>query len=188
MKPGRARSRKSFAMDAQYLYDLIKMVGETDLAEVHLESGDFKLKIVKRFAAPDMVVSAPQAMMPPVVVPPHFPSAPALAPAPAPAQASAPPDPPAPPANAPKAASSGSIVTIKSPMIGTFYRASGPDKPPFVNVGDIVRVGTVVCIVEAMKLFNEIESDVEGRVVRILVDNAKPVEYEQPLFEIDTAI
>ncbi len=170
-------------MDAQYLYDLIKMVGETDLAEVHLESGDFKLKIVKRFAAPEMVVSAPPAMMPPVVVPPNFVSAPA-APPPLPVQTPAAPAAPAPSAPA----SSGNIVTVKSPMIGTFYRAPGPDKPPFVNVGDVVRVGSVLCIIEAMKLFNEIESDVEGRVVRILVDNAKPVEYEQPLFEIDTAV
>jgi len=77
---------------------------------------------------------------------------------------------------------------VKSPMIGTFYRSPAPDKPPFVNIGDIVEVGQTLCIIEAMKLFNEIESDVKGRVVKILVENATPVEYDQPLFLIDTNI
>jgi acetyl-CoA carboxylase biotin carboxyl carrier protein len=77
---------------------------------------------------------------------------------------------------------------VKSPMIGTFYRSPAPDKPPFVNIGDIVEVGQPLCIIEAMKLFNEIESDVKGRIVKILVENATPVEYDQPLFLIDTNI
>ncbi|MCX8080914.1 MAG: acetyl-CoA carboxylase biotin carboxyl carrier protein [Bacteroidia bacterium] len=76
-------------------------------------------------------------------------------------------------------------VTIKSPMIGTFYRSPSPDKPPFVNVGDEIKQGQTVCIIEAMKLFNEIESDVSGRIVKVLVDNATPVEYDQPLFLVD---
>jgi acetyl-CoA carboxylase biotin carboxyl carrier protein len=172
-------------MDAQNIYELIKLVGETDLAEVHLESGEFKLKIVKRFAAPEIAATmpVPPMPMPTPVLAPQFPAAP-MAPPAVPPPAAAPPPSPAPA----KPSAGGNIVTIKSPMIGTFYRAPGPDKPPFVNVGDMVRVGSVLCIIEAMKLFNEIESDVEGRVVRILVDNAKPVEYEQPLFEIDTAV
>src|SRR6185436_7149089 len=77
------------------------------------------------------------------------------------------------------------LVTIKSPMIGTFYRASGHDKPIFVNVGDEIKAGKVLCIIEAMKLFNEIESEISGRIVKILVDNASPVEYDQPLFLVE---
>ncbi|MNR12017.1 Biotin carboxyl carrier protein of acetyl-CoA carboxylase [compost metagenome] len=76
-------------------------------------------------------------------------------------------------------------ITIKSPMIGTFYRSSSPDKPSFVNVGDEVAVGKVICIIEAMKLFNEIESEVSGRIVKVLVENASPVEYDQPLFLVE---
>ncbi|MCU0328208.1 MAG: acetyl-CoA carboxylase biotin carboxyl carrier protein [Chitinophagales bacterium] len=81
--------------------------------------------------------------------------------------------------------SSGNQIIIKSPMIGTFYRSSGPDKAAFVNVGDRIEVGSVICIVEAMKLFNEIESEVSGTIVKVLVDNATPVEYDQPLFIIE---
>lgn len=78
-------------------------------------------------------------------------------------------------------------ITIKSPMIGTFYRTAGPDKPPFVNAGDVVKKGQNLCIIEAMKLFNEIESDVAGKVVKILIDDSSPVEYDSPLFLIDPA-
>ncbi|CAN5334697.1 acetyl-CoA carboxylase biotin carboxyl carrier protein [soil metagenome] len=81
----------------------------------------------------------------------------------------------------------GNLVTIKSPMIGTFYRASGPDKPIFANVGDEIKAGKVLCIIEAMKLFNEIESEISGRIVKILVDDATPVEYDQPLFLVEPA-
>jgi acetyl-CoA carboxylase biotin carboxyl carrier protein len=86
---------------------------------------------------------------------------------------------------APAAADTSHYITIKSPMIGTFYRSASPDKPLFVNVGDEVSTGTVVCIIEAMKLFNEIESEISGRIVKILVDNASPVEYDQPLFLVE---
>ncbi len=79
----------------------------------------------------------------------------------------------------------GNYITIKSPMIGTFYRSSSPDKPYFVNVGDEIASGQVLCIIEAMKLFNEIESEVSGRVVKVLVDNSSPVEYDQPLFLVE---
>jgi acetyl-CoA carboxylase biotin carboxyl carrier protein len=91
----------------------------------------------------------------------------------------------APPAATPAAAKADNLVTIKSPMIGTFYRSPGPDKPPFVNVGDDVAPGKVVCIIEAMKLFNEIESEVAGKIVKVLVDDASPVEYDQPLFLVE---
>jgi len=78
-------------------------------------------------------------------------------------------------------------VTVKAPMIGTFYRAAGPGKPVFVNVGDEIKPGSKICIIEAMKLFNEIESEVSGKIVKVLVDDAKPVEYDQPLFLVDPA-
>jgi len=85
------------------------------------------------------------------------------------------------------AANDANLITIKSPMIGTFYRSAGPDKPTFVNVGDEIKAGKVLCIIEAMKLFNEIESEVSGRIVKVLVDDATPVEYDQPLFLVEPA-
>jgi acetyl-CoA carboxylase biotin carboxyl carrier protein len=87
----------------------------------------------------------------------------------------------------PAAADDSKLITVKSPMIGTFYRAAGPDKPAFVQVGDEIKPGKVVCIIEAMKLFNEIESEVAGRIVKVLVDDASPVEYDQPLFLVEPA-
>jgi len=87
-------------------------------------------------------------------------------------------------APAPKAETSN-YLTIKSPMIGTFYRSAGPDSPSFVEIGDEVKTGKVVCIIEAMKLFNEIESEISGRIVKVLVENATPVEYDQPLFLVE---
>jgi acetyl-CoA carboxylase biotin carboxyl carrier protein len=87
--------------------------------------------------------------------------------------------------NSAPAAVASNLITIKSPMIGTFYRSSSPDKPSFVNVGDEVKPGKPVCIIEAMKLFNEIESEVSGKIVKVLVDNATPVEYDQPLFLVE---
>jgi acetyl-CoA carboxylase biotin carboxyl carrier protein len=104
---------------------------------------------------------------------------PQAAPIAAPTPAAAPP--------ATKEEPAGNLVTIKSPMIGTFYRSAGPDKPAFVGVGDEVNTGKVICIIEAMKLFNEIESDVKGRIVKVLVDDASPVEYDQPLFLVEPA-
>jgi acetyl-CoA carboxylase biotin carboxyl carrier protein len=89
------------------------------------------------------------------------------------------------PAPAAAPAADAKYITIKAPMIGTFYRAAGPGKPVFVNVGDEVKPGKTICIIEAMKLFNEIESEVAGKIVKVLVDDAKPVEYDQPLFLVD---
>jgi acetyl-CoA carboxylase biotin carboxyl carrier protein len=91
------------------------------------------------------------------------------------------------PAAAPKPADAGNLITIKSPMIGTFYRKSSPDKPNFVEIGTDVAPGKVVCIIEAMKLFNEIECEVKGRIVKVLVDDASPVEFDQPLFLVEPA-
>ena len=89
------------------------------------------------------------------------------------------------PAAAPAASDDSRYVAIKAPMIGTFYRAASPESPIFVNVGDEVKKGQIICIIEAMKLFNEIESEISGKIVKVLVDNANPVEYDQPLFLVD---
>lgn len=161
-------------MDIKEIQELIRFVAKSGVNEVELERDGFKLSIKANAPAPvAQVVAAPMPMQ--VAAPAPVAAAPAPA---APAAASA----------APAAASNESnYLTITSPMIGTFYRTPGPDKDAFVNVGDLVEPGKVVCIVEAMKLFNEIESEVKGRIVKVLVDNASPVEYGQPLFLVDPA-
>ena len=157
-------------MDIKQIQDLIRFVSKSGVNEVSIEQKDFKITI-KTAQEPTVVhatipTAAPVAAAPAQVLPAAAPSAPAA------------------PAAAP-AADTSNYVTIKSPMIGTFYRSSAPDKPLFVNVGDEISSGSVVCIIEAMKLFNEIESEVSGRIVKILVDNASPVEYDQPLFLVE---
>ena len=159
-------------MNIKEIQDLIKFVAKSGVNEVEIEQKDFKIVIkadAEREQQQIYVQAAPQ--MP----------APALAPSPvaaAPA-AAAPEAPAAAPAN------DSNLITVKSPMIGTFYRSSGPDKDPFVNVGDSIAVGDIVCIIEAMKLFNEIEAEVSGKIVKVLVDDSSPVEYDQPLFLVD---
>lgn len=155
--------------------ELMKAVNHSNVNELKLEKGDFKITIRQG----GVVVAATQAaqMVMPTAPVAAAPVAPASAPAPAPTPAAA----PAPAASAADT-SSDNLVTIKSPMIGTFYRSSGPGKPVFVNVGDDIKAGQVLCIVEAMKLFNEIESEVSGKIVKVLIDDATPVEYDQPLF------
>lgn len=158
-------------MDIKQIQELIKFVSRSGVNEVAIEQENFKITI-KTNQAPVYVNAAIPA---PVAAPAPQPAAvPAAAPQ-AEAKASA----------APQAEDTSKYVTIKSPMIGTFYRSSSPDKPPFANVGDEVTAGKVVCIIEAMKLFNEIESEVSGRIVKVLVDNASPVEYDQPLFLVE---
>ena len=157
-------------MNLKEIESLIQFVQKSGVNEVSLEQKDFRIVIKTSHGAAAVVHAAPQVI--------HA-AAPAVAAAPAPAPAA----PKAP--EAPKAADESKLVTIKSPMIGTFYRSSSPDKPAFVNVGDEVKAGKVLCIIEAMKLFNEIESEVSGRIVKVLVDNASPVEYDQPLFLVD---
>ncbi len=159
-------------MDIKQIQELIKFVSRSGVNEVAIEQENFKITI-KTNQAPVYVNAAIPAPVAPV--------APAAAAAPAPASA-------APEAKAPAAApvdDNAKYITIKSPMIGTFYRSSSPDKPPFANVGDEIGTGKVICIIEAMKLFNEIESEVSGRIVKVLVDNASPVEYDQPLFLVE---
>lgn len=160
-------------MDLKEIQALIKFVSVNAVDEVEINRKDFKLLIKKNPAQiVNAVVSAPQQVV-------------ASAPAPAaPAAIAAPAAAPAAPAAEAKA---DNLITIKSPMVGTFYRTPNPDSPVFVNVGDEVKPGKVVCIIEAMKLFNEIESEVSGRIVKILVENASPVEYDQPLFLVEPA-
>lgn len=170
-------------MKLNEIQDLIKFVAKSGVSEVELETKDIKIVIKtpsskgkndhqpvqNSYPAPHQVMSAPPA-------PVHHVSAPTPSPA---AETKAP--------EAPKGTGSddSKYLTIKSPMIGTFYRAAGPDKPLFVNVGDEIKPGKVLCIIEAMKLFNEIESDISGKIVKVLVNDAQPVEYDQPLFLVD---
>ena len=149
------------------IQDLIKFVSKSGVNEVELETSDIKIVIrTGKTAAPVMYQQAPVQ----------------LAQAPAAVSEVAPASPAAPVAAANEDAK---YITIKSPMIGTFYRSAGPDKPVFVNIGDEIGVGKPVCIIEAMKLFNEIESEIKGKIVKVLVNDATPVEYDQPLFLVD---
>ncbi len=159
-------------MNITQIQDLIKFVAKSGVSEVEIEQKDFKItiKTAGKKEAPVHVIAQPQ-YAPPL---------------PTPAAPAAPQAAPAAPAAAPPAAES-KYITVKSPMIGTFYRAAGPGKPIFVNVGDVIKPGKTICIIEAMKLFNEIESEVSGKIVKVLVDDAKPVEYDQPLFLVDPA-
>jgi acetyl-CoA carboxylase biotin carboxyl carrier protein len=158
-------------MDLKEIQALIKFVSTAGVDEVEINRKDFKL-VIKKNAVQVTAVS-------PVAIPQQI-AVPSAQPAPAVAAA------PAAPAAAP-APKTDNLITIKSPMVGTFYRSSNPDTPAFVNVGDEVKSGKVVCIIEAMKLFNEIESEVSGRIVKVLVENATPVEYDQPLFLVEPA-
>lgn len=159
-------------MDIKEIQDLIKFVSKSGVSEVELESKGFKL-IIKTGKGEAPIYAAPVQAVQPVVAPQVIQtSVPAATPA-EPAKPAAP------------AADESKYITVKSPMIGTFYRRPSPDKPLFVNVGDDVKTGSVLCIIEAMKLFNEIESEVSGKIVKILVDDASPVEYDQPLFLVD---
>jgi acetyl-CoA carboxylase biotin carboxyl carrier protein len=159
-------------MNITQIQDLIKFVAKSGVSEVEIEQKDFKITIKTpgkgkqefvQVAAPMMAAPAPVAL-------------PAAAPAPVATEAPA--------AAAPVASN---LIEIKSPMIGTFYRSSAPDKPAFIEVGSEIKVGDKVCIVEAMKLFNEIESEVSGRIVKILVNDMSPIEFDQPLFLVEPA-
>jgi len=161
------------------IQDLIKFVSKSGVNEVELETKEVKIVIRtgKQQAAPAVVYqAAPQITTAPAQVA----AAPAVTAAPVQQTAT-------PPATTAAASDESKYVTIKSPMIGTFYRSASPEKPPFVNVGDDIEVGKAVCIIEAMKLFNEIESEVKGKIVKVLVNDATPVEYDQPLFLVDPA-
>lgn len=153
-------------MELKDIQTLIKFVSQNAVDEVEINDKDFKLLIKKN---PQQIYTTPaQSYVAPINV--ASPEANVMTPAPAPAVSNA-----------------SNLIEIKSPMVGTFYRAANPNSPTFANVGDDVVPGKVVCIIEAMKLFNEIECEVKGKIVKVLVDNATPVEYDQPLFLVEPA-
>ncbi|NNE29403.1 MAG: acetyl-CoA carboxylase biotin carboxyl carrier protein [Saprospiraceae bacterium] len=160
-------------MTFKEIQDLIKLANKSGLTEFKMKDGDFTLSIrTKNYSdAQTQIVQTGPAMMPV-----QQPVAQAPAPAPA-AEAEA--------AQAPKEEPQENLLEVKSPIVGTFYRSSSPDKDPFVKVGDSINAGDTVCIVEAMKLFNEIESEVSGKIVKVMIDDASPVEYDQVLFLVD---
>ena len=167
-------------MNAKELQDLIDFISKSGLNKVDIETSEFKISVTRE-SSPKVKYAAVEPAM--IGAPMQLPAAQPQPAAPQPAPA---PQAPAAPA-AEASASQGNYITVKSPMIGTFYRSASPENPPFVNVGDEVKPGKVLCIIEAMKLFNEIESEVSGRIVKVLVDNASPVEYDQPLFLVEPA-
>lgn len=155
-------------MDLKQIHELIKIINKSNIGEISIEDKDGKVTIKQKEEPAVTVAAAPTQVF-------HTAPAPAAALAPAAAPA-------APAAPAPK---SDNLITIKSPMIGTFYRRASPDKPVLADVGAEIAPGKVVCIIEAMKLFNEIESEISGTIVKVLVDDASPVEYDQPLFLVE---
>jgi acetyl-CoA carboxylase biotin carboxyl carrier protein len=157
-------------MDIKQIQDLIRFVAKAGVSEVSIEQEEFKITI-KTQQAPTYVNATIPAL--PTAAAPAAPVATVVDHVAAPAEGPA------------AAADTSKYITIKSPMIGTFYRSSTPEKPSFVNVGDEIKVGSVLCIIEAMKLFNEIESEVSGRIVKVLVENSSPVEYDQPLYLVE---
>ncbi|WP_181308095.1 acetyl-CoA carboxylase biotin carboxyl carrier protein [Rufibacter sp. XAAS-G3-1] len=161
-------------MKAKEIQELIDFIAKSGLNKVDIETEEFKISVQREASQKVKYVSEPA----PAAAPQALPQAPAPAPVPAAPAA------PAAPAQ-PAADDTSKYLTIKAPMIGTLYRSANPESPSFVNVGDEVQKGQVICIIEAMKLFNEIESEISGRIVKVLVDNASPVEYDQPLFLVD---
>jgi acetyl-CoA carboxylase biotin carboxyl carrier protein len=156
-------------MDLKQIHELIKIINKSNIGEISIEDKDGKVTI-KQKEEPVVTVAAPSHQVYTT----------------APAPVSAPVTPAAAPVSAPEVApKADNLITIKSPMIGTFYRRPSPDKPLLAEIGSEVAPGKVVCIIEAMKLFNEIESEVSGTIVKILVDDASPVEYDQPLFLVE---
>lgn len=155
-------------MNNEEIKDLIKLVSKLGLGKVEIEKDGFKINIKGTNTVPTGVYMAPPAAAPITNTTPS--SAPVVS---------------DPVVSTPS--ESSSTIMIKSSMIGTFYRSSSPDKPPFIEVGSEIKKGDKICIIEAMKLFNEIESEVSGRIVKVLVDDATPVEFDQPLFLVEPA-
>jgi acetyl-CoA carboxylase biotin carboxyl carrier protein len=153
-------------MDIKQIQELVKLINKTNIGEITIEEEGVKITVKQKKEPVQNFMSGNAA---PVYAAPATPAPIAAAPI----------------AAKPAEPKADNLVTIKSPMIGTFYRQAGPDKPIFAAVGDEVIPGKVVCIIEAMKLFNEIESEVKGKIVKVLVEDASPVEYDQPLFLVD---
>lgn len=160
-------------MNLNEIQDLIKFVAKSGVSEVEIEKDDFKIVIKTNKNSSGTVIQAAAPVVQQAVAQVAQPQVVTIA-----AET--------PKANVP-ATDDSKYVTIKSPMIGTFYRSPSPDKPAFVNVGDSIKKGDKICIIEAMKLFNEIESEVSGKIVKVLTDDTKPVEYDQPLFLVEPA-
>lgn len=160
-------------MKAKEIQELISFLAESGLEEVNIETDNFKVRIKR--SVEQQIISAPVSQSVPLPA----------APVPAPHSVVNPVSAPSSSDSVPSEAPSVKLLEIKSPMIGTFYRSANPESPAFVEVGSEVKEGDPVCIIEAMKLFNEIESEVSGKIVKVLVDNAQPVEYDQPLFLVD---
>ncbi|WP_018628350.1 acetyl-CoA carboxylase biotin carboxyl carrier protein [Niabella aurantiaca] len=157
-------------MDFKQIQELIKMINKSNIGELSIEQKDFKICIRQKEEQVTQVVAAAPVQLQQAQVPAALPTQTApSAPVPASQTTEAP----------------SNTITIKSPMIGTFYRKPAPDKPNFVEEGDVLAPGKVICVIEAMKLFNEIEAEVSGKVVKVLVDDASPVEFDQPLFLVE---
>lgn len=171
-------------MEFKDIQELVKLINKSNLSEFIMQEGDFKLTIrTKNYvkgkikAMEPQVVSVPQPQVMPVQHMQPVQSVPVTPPAQAKAEPKA--------AKEPAEEDTANYLEIKSPIVGTFYRSPSPDKPPYVKVGDSVAAGDVVCIVEAMKLFNEIESEISGKIVKVMVEDASPVEYDQVLYLVD---
>ena len=175
-------------MEFKQIQELIKAINKSNISELSIQDGEFSITIRQDGAVESELPMYGYPQMMPQMMPQQHMQMP-VQPMQQPQQMTAQPNAPA--AQLPPATDAGmaggKTTTIKSPMIGTFYRSSSPDKPAFVSVGDEVKKGQVLCIIEAMKLFNEIESEVDGRIVKMLADDASPVEYDQPLFLVEPA-
>lgn len=170
-------------MDFKDIQNLIRLISRSELSEFKLKDGEFELSIRTQYFSKGkeretFVQSVPVSSPAPVPVP-------AMAPVSTPSSPVASGEGSADEQEATPSGSEANLIAIKSPIVGTFYRSSSPDKPPYIKVGDTIAAGDVVCIVEAMKLFNEIESEISGKVVKVMVDDASPVEYDQVLFLVD---
>ena len=169
----------SCKMNNKDIQDLIKLINKTDISEFKLREGDFEITIRtkdyhkgKPSPIPQQVISVPAAASVGAIPNYQIPPAEVVVAEPAPVEVIA-------------AAPDNNHIEVKSPIVGTFYRSSAPEKPAYAKVGDRIEVGDIVCIVEAMKLFNEIESEVSGTIIKVLIEDASPVEYDQPLFLVD---
>ena len=158
-------------MDIKQIQELVKLINKTNIGEITIEEEGVKITVKQKKDPVQHIIAGGSA--------PSY--------APAPVASAAPASAAAPVAAQPAEPKADNLVTIKSPMIGTFYRQAGPGKPILASVGEEVTAGKVVCIIEAMKLFNEIESEIKGKIVKVLVEDASPVEYDQPLFLVDPA-
>jgi acetyl-CoA carboxylase biotin carboxyl carrier protein len=164
------------AMDFKQIQELIRLVNKSNIGELIVEEKGFSITIKQKQEPAQHIIAAPAAASPVMM---------SAAPSASPVQQTAPTEQPSQERSKAQESAPSNTITIKSPMIGTFYRSPSPGKPAFVEIGSEIEPGKPVCIIEAMKLFNEIESEVKGRIVKIMADDASPVEYDQPLFLVE---